>query len=94
MAKQDPGGNCGATPKTGCTTFTYDAANELKSITYSDGVTPNVSNIAYDNDGQRTGMTDGTGTSAWVWDSLHRLSSYTNGASAQVQYACTSRRTD
>ena len=62
-------------------------ANQLKTITYSDGVTPNVTNIAYDNDGQRTGMTDGTGTSAWVWDSLHRLTSYTNGAGAQVQYA-------
>ena len=32
-------------------------------------------------------MTDFTLTSAWVWDSLHRLTSYTNGAGAQVQYA-------
>ncbi len=87
LTQQDPGGNCSATPKTGCTTFTYDVANQLKTVTYSDGVTPNVTNIAYDGDGQRTGMTDGTGTSAWVWDSLHRLSSYTNGAGAQVQYA-------
>jgi len=73
-------------PKTGCTTFTYDVANQLKTITYSDGLTPNVTNIAYDGDGQRTGMTDGTGASAWAWDSLHRLTSYTNGAGAQVQY--------
>jgi YD repeat-containing protein len=29
---------------------------------------------------------DGTGTSGWAWDSLHRLTSYTNGAGAQVQY--------
>ena len=87
LSQQDPGGNCSAVPATGCTTFSYDAANQLKTISYSDGVTPNVTNIAYDNDGQRTGMTDGTGTSAWVWDSLHRLSSYTNGAGAQVQYA-------
>jgi RHS repeat-associated protein len=87
LTKQDPGGNCGANPKSGCTTFTYDAANQLKTITYSDGVTPNVSSITYDSDGQRTGMTDGTGTSAWVWDSLHRLTSYTNGNGAQVQYA-------
>jgi len=86
LTKQDPGANCGAMPPTGCTTFTYDAANQLKAITYSDGATPNVTNIAYDNDGQRTGMTDGTGTSTWVWDSLHRLTSYTNGAGAQVQY--------
>ncbi len=86
LTKQDPGGNCAATPKTGCTTVTYDAANQLKTITYSDGLTPNVTGITYDGDGQRTGMTDGTGASAWVWDSLHRLSSYTNGNGAQVQY--------
>jgi len=67
--------------------MTYDVANQLKTITYSDGVTPNVTNTTYDADGQRTGMTDGTGTSAWVWDSLHRLTSYTNGNGAQVQYA-------
>jgi len=29
---------------------------------------------------------DGTGASAWDWDSLHRLTSYTNGNGAQVQY--------
>ena len=87
LTKQDPGGNCAATPKTGCTTFTYDVANQLKTITYSDGVTPNVSGITYDNNGQRTGMTDGTGSSTWVWDSLHRMTSYTNGNGAQLQYA-------
>ena len=41
--------------------------NQQTSITYSDGVTPNVSNVVYDPDGQRTSMTDGTGTSSWVW---------------------------
>ena len=86
LTQQDPGGNCSATPKTRCTTVTYDVANEPKTITYSDGVTPSVTNIVYDGDRQRTGMTDGSGTSAWVWDSLHRLTSYTNGAGAQVQY--------
>ncbi|MBV8979926.1 MAG: PD40 domain-containing protein, partial [Acidimicrobiia bacterium] len=59
LTKQDPGGNCSTTPKTGCTTSTYDAANELKTVTYSDGTTPNVSSISYDADGQRTDMTDG-----------------------------------
>jgi RHS repeat-associated protein len=85
-AKQDPSGNCSAGPPTGCTQMTYDADNQLKTITYSDGVTPNVTNVAYDDDGQRTGMTDGTGTSAWVWDSLHRLTSYTNGNGKTVAY--------
>jgi len=87
LAKQDPGGNCGATPKVGCTTMAYDAANQLTAITYSDGTTPNVSSIQYDADGQRTGMTDGTGTSSWSWDSLHRLTQHTNGGGGQVQYA-------
>jgi RHS repeat-associated protein len=86
LSRQDTSGNCGATPKTGCTTYTYDVANELIGITYSDGVTPNVSSITYDADGQRTAMTDGTGTSSWNWDSLHRLASYTNGNGSQVQY--------
>jgi YD repeat-containing protein len=31
-------------------------------------------------------MTDGTGTSLWQWDSLHRMSSYTTGAGAVVKY--------
>jgi RHS repeat-associated protein len=87
LTQQDPGGNCSATPPTGCTTFAYDAANQLKTISYSDGITPNVTNMTYDGDGQRTAMTDGTGSSTWVWDSLHRLTSYTSGAGAHVQYA-------
>jgi RHS repeat-associated protein len=87
LTTQDPGGNCAATPKTGCTTSTYDADNELQTVTYSDGLTPNVTSITYDSDGQRTGMTDGTGTSAWVWDNLHRVTSYTNGNGAQVQWS-------
>ena len=86
LSKQDPGGNCSALPATGCTTYTYDTANQLTSITYSDAVTPNVSNITYDADGQRTGLTDGTGSSSWSWDSLHRMTSYTNGNGAQVQW--------
>src|SRR5262249_37718339 len=61
-------------------------ADQLKNVTYSDGTTPNVTNIGYDNDGQRTAMTDGTGTSAWVWDSLHRLVSSTDGAGKTVGY--------
>jgi RHS repeat-associated protein len=66
-------------------TMGYDPINELKSVTYSDGGTPNVS-YQYDADGQRTQMTDGTGTTTYAFDSLHRLTSNQNGASAQVQY--------
>ncbi len=90
LTKLDPvsGATCSGT-KVGCTTMTYDAANELTSVSYSDGVTPNVSSITYDFDGQRTGMTDGTGTSSWTYDSLHRLTGYTNGNGATVTYGYT-----
>jgi RHS repeat-associated protein len=83
--KQDPGGNCSAIPAVGCTGYIHNVANQLVGITYSDGLTPNVS-ITYDQLGQRTAMTDGTGTSSWTWDSLHRMVSYTNGNGAQVQW--------
>lgn len=86
VSKQDPGGDCSATPKTGCTTYVYDAADQLTSITYSDGTTPNVTDITYDDNGRRTEMTDGTGTSSWEWDSLGRLTSHTNGDGATVGY--------
>src|SRR5262249_53259700 len=87
LTKLDPvtGATCTATPKVGCTTYGYDAADEVTSIAYSDGTTPNVS-IGYDSDGQRQSMTDGTGSSTWVWDSLHRLTSSTNGAGSAVGY--------
>jgi len=32
----------------------YDADDELTSVTYSDGVTPDVTSIGHDADGQRT----------------------------------------
>ena len=68
------------------TTNGYDAAGELTSISYSDGVTPNVSGISYDADGQRISMNDGTGTSSWTYDTLHRLTSSTDGTSHTVGY--------
>ena len=83
---QQPGGNCAAVPSTGCISRTFDSANELTAVSFSDGTTPNISNVTYDGDGQRTAMTDGTGSSSWVWDSLHRITSHTNGAGSQVQY--------
>lgn len=86
LTKQQPGGNCSATPKVGCTTYAHDVANQLTSVTSSDGTTPNITNIGYDADGQRSSMTDGTGTSSWTWDSLHRMSSSTNGNGKTVGY--------
>ena len=68
------------------TTYSYDVANQLKSISYTDGVTPNVTGITYDLVGRRTGLSDATGNSSWAWDSLHRMTSYTNGNGAQVKW--------
>ena len=53
------------------TTNTYDADNRLLSTSYSDGATPPVS-YAYDADGRRVSMTDGTGTTTYDYDSLGR----------------------
>ena len=83
LTEQAPGGSC---PGTGCTTMTYDADNELTSVTSSSGSPPNVTSVTYDSDGQRTGMTDAAGASSWTWNSLHDLTSYTDGAGAEVQY--------
>jgi RHS repeat-associated protein len=67
------------------TSYGYDKANDLTSITYSDGQTPNVT-YGYDNDGQRTSMTDGTGTTTYSYDALHRLTSTKDGAGHTISY--------
>jgi RHS repeat-associated protein len=67
------------------TTYSYDSASQLTGITYSDGATPNVS-YSYDADGQRSSMTDGTGTTSYSFDGDGHLTSLTNGASATVSY--------
>ncbi len=87
LTKLDPvsGATCSGT-QVGCTTYTYDADNELTTVSYSDSSSENVTSITYDADGQRTGVVDGTGTSAWTFDSIHRLTSYENGAGATVTY--------
>jgi RHS repeat-associated protein len=59
-------------PQARTTTYQYDSANRLHGIVYSDPATPGVG-YTYDADGQRQTMTDGTGTSTYTVDSLHRL---------------------
>jgi RHS repeat-associated protein len=85
----DPAGNLLTTTdaKNQVTTHTYDPANQLTSISYSDGVTPSVTGITYDADGQRTAQTDGTGSWTWTWDSLHRLTAVTEGSNGNITYA-------
>ncbi len=53
------------------TTYGYDPLNRLISISYVDG-TPNVG-YAYDNDGNRVQMTDGTGTTTYTPDELGQI---------------------
>ncbi|MDQ6735097.1 MAG: DUF6531 domain-containing protein, partial [Nitrospirota bacterium] len=67
-------------------TYARDAANQLTSITYNDGATPNVSQLTYDADGQRLTMTDGTGTSTYHYDSLNRLTASVDGVGTAVKY--------
>ena len=73
------------TPDSATTTYTYDGANENTAVDYSDS-THDVTNITYNADGQRTAMTDATGTTMWKWDSLGRLTSDTDGSGVNVSY--------
>ncbi len=96
VTKADPGGSCPSwpitypptlTPSQLCTVWRYDAANEPTGTYYSDGVTPNVTAVGYDADGQRTSMSDGTSTAwSWGWDSLHRLTTTTDDQNKAVTY--------
>lgn len=77
--------------------FGWDLANQECWMLLSSSISTNAcgsppagaDTYTHDNDGQETGMTDGTGTSAWTWDSLHRPTSYTNGNGAVVDYGYT-----
>ncbi len=67
------------------TTAAYDAAGQLTGLDYSDPATRDVT-YTYDAAGQRTAMTDGTGTTRKVYDTAGRLTSATNGAGKTVGY--------
>jgi len=76
----DPNGNATPAGGDGVTTSGYDRANRLTSINYSDA-TPD-GTFAYDAVGNRTSMTDGSGTETRAYDNLDRLSSVTRGANS------------
>lgn len=95
VSKADTGGTCPAWPISYppvltafplCTVYRYDATGRRTGIFYGDGTTPNVTNIVYDNVGQRTDMTDGTGTSHYVFDAFLQLKQSTDGAGQTVGY--------
>ena len=83
----DPAGNQTllTDPLGQATSYTYDNANRLTATAYSDGTTPNVS-YAYDADGRRTGMTDGTGTTSYTFDADGHLTGQKDGAGNTVSY--------
>ncbi|MGE5700815.1 MAG: IPT/TIG domain-containing protein [Arthrospira platensis] len=66
------------------TSFSYDADGRRTAVSYSDS-TPTVS-TAYNADGERTSMTDGSGTSTFSYDADGRPTSMTNGAGQTVAY--------
>jgi len=74
----DPNNNLASmtNPLAKTTTYGYDVLNRLVSITYTDANTPNVTN-AYDRNGNRTSMVDGTGTTTYASDQQGRLTSST-----------------
>jgi RHS repeat-associated protein len=65
------------------TTYTYDTANDLTSIAYSDSKTVTQT---FDGVGNRLTMTDWLGTHTWTYDALNRVTSYTDHASRTVSY--------
>jgi len=75
----DANGNATATVGDGTTTRSYDHANRLTGIDYSDPATPDV-DYAYDAAGNRVTMTDGAGTVSYGYDNLDRLTSVTRGS--------------
>ena len=67
------------------TTYTYDPANRLTEISYSDIKTHAVK-YEYDADGDRTKITDGTGTTTYGYDQLDRLTESKDGHGDIVKY--------
>jgi tripartite motif-containing protein 71 len=67
------------------TTYTYDPANRLAEVSYSDGTTPDVK-YEYDTNGNRTSMTDGTGTTTYAYDQLDRLTKAKDGHGDTASY--------
>jgi trimeric autotransporter adhesin len=83
----DPAGNkLTSTDPDGVTaTYAYTPLGLKASVSYSGASASSVS-YAYDADGNRTGMTDGTGTSSYTWDPFAEMVSQTNGAGQTTIY--------
>jgi RHS repeat-associated protein len=81
VLRQDPGGDCTTTPKTGCVTNSYDDANQLIAVDYTDLLTADITSVSYDDNGRRLSVTNANSeTSSWAWDALGRLTSSAVGS--------------
>ncbi|HEX7244806.1 MAG TPA: RHS repeat-associated core domain-containing protein [Solirubrobacterales bacterium] len=67
------------------TSYSYDEANRLTGIDYSDEGTPDVG-FKYDPDGNVTSMSDGTGESRFEYDQFGRLTESEDGHGDLVRY--------
>ncbi len=67
------------------TSYTYNADNELTGVTYSSASTHPVL-YAYNTEGDRISMRDGTGTTTYSYNSLNQLTAVRNGAGRWVRY--------
>ncbi|HEV7528060.1 MAG TPA: RHS repeat-associated core domain-containing protein [Solirubrobacteraceae bacterium] len=67
------------------TTYKYDSDNHLTEVSYSDGKT-HAASYEYDNNGDRTKMTDGTGTTTYEYDELGRLTETKDGHGNRAGY--------
>ncbi len=67
------------------TTYTYDADDHLVEVSYSSG-NPPTATYEYNEDGQRTKMIDGTGTTTYTYDQLGRLTEAENGHKEITKY--------
>jgi RHS repeat-associated protein len=67
------------------TTYKYDPANQLTEVSYSSGK-PATIKYEYSKDGDRTKMTDGTGTTTYTYDQLDRMTESENGHKEVIKY--------
>jgi RHS repeat-associated protein len=72
-------------PKGRTTTYTYDPANRLTEVSYSSGI-PSTVKYEYNKDGDRTKMTDGTGTTTNTYDQLDRMTESENGHKEIIKF--------
>ncbi|MGH3303503.1 MAG: hypothetical protein ACRDOK_17855 [Streptosporangiaceae bacterium] len=83
----DPAGNTltRADPNGVTTTWTYTPLNHPATVSYSGSSAHSVT-YSYDTDGNKTGMTDATGTSSYVNDPFGEITSAQNGAGQVTGY--------